>query len=298
MNRKVLNDRSEGLQKEAMGIIRKIREIESQAEEAIKEWENQIALFAVGINIDDLRERYSDYPEVLSYLKNVQEDILDNLDYFRSDESADESQSQTILPLLMKHSANNPTDRYKVNLIVDNSRLEGAPVIVDYNPTYYNLMGRVDYENEMGTIVSDYSMIKPGLFHQANGGYLILQAIDVLNNPQSWEAIKRTLKTRKISIENIKELMGLVAVSPVKPEPIPVDVKIILVGSPMVYHVLFEYDRDFSKLFKIKADFDDVMEWNDENINGLVSFISAFCRKEGIRHFDPTGVAEVVQYSS
>jgi len=296
--RKVLNDRSEGLQKEAMGIIRKIREIESQAEEAIKEWENQIALFAVGINIDDLRERYSDYPEVLSYLKNVQEDILDNLDYFRSDESADESQSQSILPLLMKHSANNPTDRYKVNLIVDNSRLEGAPVIVDYNPTYYNLMGRVDYENEMGTIVSDYSMIKPGLFHQANGGYLILQAIDVLNNPQSWEAIKRALKTRKISIENIKELMGLVAVSPVKPEPIPVDVKIILVGSPMVYHILFEYDRDFSKLFKIKADFDDVMEWNDENINGLVSFIAAFCRKEGIRHFDPTGVAEVVQYSS
>jgi len=294
--RNEINERSEGLQKEAMSIIRKLRAIEAEAEESIKEWENQIALFAVGINIDDLKEKYSEFSEIVDYLKNVQDDILDNLDYFRNDESEEESQS--ILPLIMKHSSNNPADRYKVNLLVDNSRLEGAPVIVDYNPTYYNLMGRVDYENEMGTIVSDYLMIKPGLFHQANGGYLILQAIDVLNNPQSWEAIKRTLKTRKISIENIKEQMGLVAVSPVKPEPIPVDVKIILVGSPFVYHALYQYDRDFSKLFKIKAEFDEVMDWNDENINGLASFISAFCRKEGICHFDPGGVAEVVQYCS
>lgn len=291
-----INERSESLQKEAMGIIRKLRAIEAEAKEAIKEWENQIALFAVGINIDDLKGKYSEYPEIVDYLENVQKDILDNLDYFRNDDSEDESQLS--IPLLMKHSASNPADRYKVNLLVDNSRLEGAPVIVDYNPTYYNLMGRVDYENEMGTIVSDYLMIKPGLFHQANGGYLILQANDVLNNPQSWEAIKRTLKTRKISIENIKEQMGLVAVSPIKPEPVPVDVKIILVGSPIVYHALYQYDRDFSKLFKIKAEFDEVMDWNDENINGLASFISAFCRKEGIRHFDPSGVAEVVQYCS
>ncbi len=286
---------SEELKKEANEIIRKIKEIEREAEEAINEWETQIALFAVGIHMEDLKKRYEKFPEVKKYLQNVQDDILENLDAFREEEMPEESQT---IPLLMKRTIHDPADRYKVNLLVDNSRLGGAPVVVDYNPTYYNLMGRVDYENEFGSMISDYSMIKPGLFHQANGGYLILQVLDVLNNPQSWEAIKRTLKTRQITIENIKEQMGLVAVSPIKPEPIPVDVKIILIGSPIIYHTLYEYDRDFSKLFKIKADFDDSMEWNDENIQSLAHFISAFCNKEGVCHFDPTGVAEVVHYCS
>ncbi len=291
-----ISARSEALQKEAYGIIRKIKELEMEAEEAVKEWENQIALFAVGIHIDDLKEQYRNYPEITRYLQEVQEDILENLDSFREEEPSEETQGP--IPMMLKRAAEDPTDKYKVNLLVDNSRLSGAPVIVDYNPTYYNLLGRVDYENEFGTITSDYSMIKPGLFHQANGGYLILQVMDVMNNPQSWEVLKRTLKTRQISIENIKEQMGLVAVSPIKPEPIPVDVKIILIGSPAIYHALYEYDRDFAKLFKIKADFDDDMEWNDENILKLAGFISAFCKKEGIRHFDPTGVAEVIQYCS
>lgn len=295
-DREEINARSDDLQKEAYGIIRKIKELELEAEEAVKEWENQIALFAVGIHIDDLKERYRDFPDITRYLQNVQEDILENLDSFREEEASEET--QTMMPMLLKKSMGDPTDRYKVNLLVDNSRLSGAPVIVDYNPTYYNLLGRVDYENEFGTITSDYSMIKPGLFHQANGGYLILQILDVLNNPQSWEVVKRTLKTRQISIENIKEQMGLVAVSPIKPEPIPVDVKIILIGSPDIYHALYQYDRDFSKLFKIKADFDDEMDWNDENIRRLAGFISAFCKKEGICHFDPKGVAGVIQYCS
>ncbi len=288
--------RSEALQKEAYGIIRKIKELENEAEEAVKEWENQIALFAVGIHIEDLKEKYRDNADITNYLKKVEEDILENLDYFRGEEPDEEA--PVAIPMMLKRSIENPADRYKVNLLVDNSRLTGAPVIVDYNPTYYNLLGRVDYENEFGTITSDYSMIKPGLFHQANGGYLILQVLDVINNPQSWEVIKRTLKTRQISIENIKEQMGLVAVSPIKPEPVPVDVKVILIGSPVIYHALYEYDRDFAKLFKIKADFNEDMEWNDENIHKLAGFISAFCKKEGIRHFDPTGVAEVIQYCS
>ncbi len=291
-----INDRTESLQKEAFGIIRQIKELEMEAEETIKEWENQIALFAVGIHIDNLKEKYRDYLEVTRYLQFVQDDILENLDSFREEEPSDEAQS--VMPLLMKRSVNNPVDRYRVNLLSDNSRLNGAPVIVDYNPTYYNLLGRVDYENEFGTVTSDYSMIKPGLFHQANGGYLILQVLDVLNNPQSWEVIKRTLKTRQISIENIKEQMGLIAVSTIKPEPIPVDVKIILVGSPLIYHALYRYDRDFSKLFKIKADFDDQMDWNEENIKSLSHFICAYCKREGICHFDTSGVAEVVNYCS
>lgn len=294
-----LSRSSEALQNETADIIRKIREIEVEAEMAIREWENQIALYAVGIHIDDLKQKYSLYTHISEYLDNVKEDILKNIEQLIGNDYSTEDQQNALLQMMVKRGGEeNPYDRYKVNLLVDNSRLHGAPVIVDYNPTYYNLMGRCEYENEFGTMTTDYTMIKPGLFHQANGGFLILQVTDVLANPQSFEAIKRTLKTRQILIENIKEQMGLVAVSALKPEPIPINVKIILVGSSEIYQLLYNYDRDFRKYFKIKAEFDDKMDWNDDNVQRLAQYIGAFCNKEGLNHFDRSGVAEVVNYSS
>ncbi len=293
-----LTKSSEALQAQTGEIIRKIRELETEAEEAIKKWEHQIALYAVGIHIDSLKEKYMAYPAVVGYLNEVRSDILDNVEALVGDDYGDDQQTMFLQMMARRGAEENPYDRYKVNLLVDNSHLKGAPVIVDYNPTYYNLMGRCEYENEFGTMTTDYTMIKPGLFHQANGGFLILQINDVLSNPQSFEAIKRTLKTRQIIIENIKEQMGLVAVSALKPEPIPVNVKIILVGSSEIYHLLYHFDRDFKKFFKIKAEFDDQMDWNQDNVNKIARFISAFCNKEGIPHFDRTGVAEVVNYCS
>ena len=270
-----------------------------EAEAAIKEWENQIALYAVGIHIDDMKDKYSLYPLITEFLDRVKEDILNNIDHLVERNYGEDQQSMLLQMLMMKKSGEEkPYERYKVNLLVDNSRLHGAPVIVDYNPTYYNLMGRCEYENEFGTMTTDHTLIKPGLFHQANGGFLILQINDVLSNPQSFEAIKRTLKTRQIIIENIKEQMGLIAVSALKPEPIPINVKIIFVGSSEIYHLLYNYDRDFKKHFKIKADFDDHMDRTDENTQRLAQYIGAYCNKEGIKHFDKSGVAEVVNYSS
>jgi lon-related putative ATP-dependent protease len=290
---------SEELQAETTDTIRKIREIEMEAEAAIKEWENQIALYAVGIHIDDMKDKYSLYPLITEFLDRVKEDILNNIDHLVERNYGEDQQSMLLQMLMMKKSGEEkPYERYKVNLLVDNSRLHGAPVIVDYNPTFYNLMGRCEYENEFGTMITDHTLIKPGLFHQANGGFLILQINDVLSNPQSFEAIKRTLKTRQIIIENIKEQMGLVAVSALKPEPIPINVKIIFVGSSEIYHLLYNYDRDFKKHFKIKADFDDHMDRTDENTQRLAQYIGAYCNKEGIKHFDKSGVAEVVNYSS
>ena len=163
----------------------------------MKEWENQIALFAVGIHIEDLKEKYRDNTDITNYLKKVEEDILENLDYFRGEEPDEEV--PVAIPMMLKRSIENPTDRYKVNLLVDNSRLTGAPVIVDYNPTYYNLLGRVDYENEFGTITSDYSMVKPGLFHQANGGYL-MQILDVNNlSPGRLSFVKNPANLHRVS---------------------------------------------------------------------------------------------------
>ncbi len=220
---------------------------------------------------------------------------MKNLDEFREEELTDEQ--QLLLPWL-KSSDESHTDKYKVNLLVDNSELEGAPVVTDYNPTYYNILGKVEHENEFGTMITDFTMIKSGLFHQANGGYLILQAKDVLSNIQSWEALKRVLRTGEISIENMKEQMGLIAVSTLKPEPIPVDVKVILVGSEYIYQMLYEYDEEFRKLFKIKVDFDAEMERNSANTRKLAQFIGSFCSRENSPHFDKTGVAKVVEYSS
>ncbi|MFZ5985728.1 MAG: Lon protease family protein [Bacillota bacterium] len=290
-----INEKSNIVQLETLDIIRKIKNIEKEAEERVAEWENKIALFAVGMQINDLREKYKDYKKVLDYLEKVQEDILKNLDDFREEEYSEEQ--QLIIPWV-RSTEESPADKYKVNLLVDNSGLKGAPVIVDYNPTYYNLLGKLEYENEFGTMSTDYTMIKGGLFHQANGGYLILQAKDVLSNVQSWEALKRVLRTKQITIENMKEQMGLVAVSALKPEPIPLDIKVILVGSEYLYQMLYEYDEDFKKLFKIKVDFDAEMDRNKENTKKLAQFISSFCRRENTPHFDRTGVARVVEYSS
>lgn len=290
-----INEKSNMIQMETLEIIRQIKNIEKEVEERVSEWENKIALFAVGIQINDLKEKYRDYKKVLDYLEKVQEDILKNLDEFRDEELTEEQ--QLLLPWL-KTSDESHTDKYKVNLLVDNSELEGAPVVTDYNPTYYNILGKVEHENEFGTMITDFTMIKSGLFHQANGGYLILQAKDVLNNIQSWEALKRVLRTGEIAIENMKEQMGLIAVSTLKPEPIPVDVKVILVGSEYIYQMLYEYDEEFRKLFKVKVDFDAEMDRNSVNMRKLAQFIGAFCNREKVPHFDRTGVAKVVEYSS
>jgi len=290
-----INEKSNVVQLETLDIIRQIKNIEKEAEERVSEWENKIALFAVGIQINDLKEKYRDYKKVLDYLEKVQEDILKNLDEFREDDLSEEQ--QLILPWF-KGSDESHTDKYKVNLLVDNSELEGAPIVTDYNPTYYNILGKVEYENEFGTMTTDFTMIKSGLFHQANGGYLILQAKDILNNIQSWEALKRVLRTREIAIENMKEQMGLIAVSTLKPEPIPVDVKVILVGSEYIFQILYQYDEEFKKLFKIKADFDAEMDRNSANTRRLAQFISAFCNREKSSHFEKSGVAKVVEYSS
>jgi lon-related putative ATP-dependent protease len=291
-----IDQRSNNIHMETMDIMRKIKNIENEAHQKVEEWENKVALYSVGVHIDNLLEKYKENEKVQGYLENVQEDILSNLDQFREDEGSDEN--QPVMIPFMKHAQDTPFIKYKVNLIVDNSDLKGAPIVVDFNPTYYNLVGKFEYENEFGTMTTDYTMIKGGLFHQANGGYLVLQAKDILSNVQSWEALKRIVRTREINIENMKEQMGLVPVSAMKPEPIPLNIKLILVGSEHIYQMLYEYDEDFRKLFKVKVDFDDEMELNDENVKRLSQFIASFCIREKSLSFHKSAVAKVIEYST
>jgi len=292
-----LREKSQQLQIGTLDVIRKIKNIEKELEEKINDWEHKIALFAVGIHINDLREKYKAYEQILEYLEKVQQDILDNLEDF-IEEAPEVDQSQMILLSALSGESYGPEEKYKVNLLVDNSETKGAPVITDFNPTYYNLVGKVEYESDHGSMNTDYTMIKPGLLHQANGGYLILQADDVLNNSHSWEALKRALRTQKITIENVQEHLGLAAVSTLRPEPIPLEIKVILIGSSEIYQLLLSYDEEFGKLFKIKADFDEDMERSEENIHKLARFISSFCKRENALPFHRTGVAKIIDYSS
>jgi lon-related putative ATP-dependent protease len=290
-----INEKSDFIQRETMDIIKKIKNIDKESDEKVKAWENKIALFAVGMQINDLKEKYSGYDKISEYLDKLQNNIFNNLDDFR-DEDVGEDQQQVSIPWLMKSL--DTMEKYNVNLFVDNSNLDGQPVIVDFNPTYYNLIGKLDYENEFGTMTTDFTMIKAGQIHYANGGYLIIQARDILSNPQSWEALKRVLRTGKVTIGSIKEEIGIVPVSAIKPEAIPVDLKVLIIGNSNLYQLLLNYDEDFKKLFKIKVDFDDEMDRNDENIYSMARFISSYCNNEKLIHFDKTGVAQIVDYSS
>ena len=194
--------------------------------------------------------------------------------------------------------ATKPWLNYRVNLFVDNSKLEGAPVIMDSNYSFQNLFGKLEYENYMGSFKTDYTMLKSGLLHKANGGYIIFQAEDLLTNPVCYENLKRVLRVKEISIDNSLEQRAAMVMVSLKPEPIPLDVKVILIGNANIYNTLLNMDPDFRKLFKIKVEFADDAPRTDENIQKLARFIHSFCEKEGLPHLDRNAVARMIEYAS
>ena len=293
-----INERLESMQDVVNSIMRDIKNIDKEYRQKMDDLDYKIGMFAIGHYVSALQEKYQYSERVIKYLESVQEDVLENIDQFSEQEPDEEDSVAALIPKLGGTKNDDATLKYRVNLIVDNSKTEGAPVIVDYNPTYYNLVGEVEYDNEYGNLTTDFMKIKPGLMHRANGGYLIIQAQDLLSNVQAWEALRRIIKTKEITIENLRDQVGAIAVTTLKPEPIPSDVKVILVGGAYYYELLRGYDEDFSKLFKIRADFDYEMDRNDENIFKIAGFISKFCDNEKTLPFDSSAVASVIEYSS
>ncbi len=283
-----LEARSLELHEKTMHVMREIQKLERDARAKIKKLERELCVFVIGGLFKDLKEKYVELPKVVAFLEDMMEDVVDHLHDFLVRE--EEQQGGRKSPVSF--------DRYKVNLLVDNSHLEGAPVVFESNPTYYNLVGKLEYEQRMGFLITDFTKIKAGAIHRANGGYLILHVVDVLRNPGAWDALKRVLKMREIRIENIAEHIGLIPISGLTPEPIPVNLKVMLIGSPFMYHLLSIFDDDFKKLFKIKVDFDVEMDRNEEGIKELCSFISSYCREEGLLHCDRSAVAALIDYSS
>lgn len=291
--REAIDKKMLAVHEKAMDVVRRLQQLEREVRDEVKALDGKIGLFAVGNFIDELKEKYTDYEQVVTYLEAVKQDIVKNINDFKP--AAIEDENNPLL-LFRKNMQDATKDKYSVNLLVDNREAEGAPVVVETNPTYYNLIGRVEYENRMGVVSTDYTMIKPGALHKANGGYLILNARDVLVNVGAWEALKRVLKTKKLYIENLSEQYGMLAMASLKPQAIPVNVKVILIGSPYIYYLLYNHDEDFRKLFKIHADFDIQMDNNPTNIKKLAGFISSTVKREGLKHFDKAAVARVVEH--
>ncbi|MFO7941613.1 MAG: ATP-binding protein [Bacillota bacterium] len=294
--RKELEEKGAEIQQLIRSAMRKVRQIEKEAKSAVRDLEKRMGSFAIRPLIDQLQEEYADYPEVSRYLENVHDDIVDNLDAFKSSE--DEDSGQQLAMMMLGGARKDEMNRYKVNLLVNNAETEGAPMVEETNPTYYNLFGKIEFTSSMGHLTTNHLEITAGALHRANGGYLILRAEDVLTNALSWDTLKRTLKSGCIRIENIGEQYRMVPTATIKPEPVPVDVKIIMIGSPLIYYLLYSYDPDFSKHFKIRADFDLSMDRDEDNLLEYGRFVRTIQQRDELLPFHPDAVCEVVNYSS
>lgn len=291
--KEVIEKRILAVHEKAMDVIRRMQHIERDVREELKALDEKVGLYAAGHLIDDLLETYAGNQTVMAYLEAVKQDVVKNISDFKPTTGDEDSN-----PLMMFKRTPDVKEKYQVNVLVDNKHTQGAPTIIEINPTYYNLIGRVEYETHMGVVSTDYTMIKPGALHKANGGYLILQARDLLSNLGAWEALKRVLKTKKLSMDNLGEQYGMLAMASLKPEPIELNLKVILVGNPMLYHLLYSYDEDFRKLFKVHADFDTEMNNDATNVQKLAGFISSTIKRKGLKNFSRSAVARTVEYCS
>ena len=262
------------VQEQIMTVISQIKEIERQSDKKISEWQSNIALLTVSAHINFLKGKYKRNKKINNFLNDV---------------------NQPINPAAKKPD---PSLNYRVNLFIDNSNLEGSPVIMDSNYSYHNIFGALEYENYYGALKTDFTMLKPGLLHQANGGYIIFQAKDLLSSPACYEALKKALRVKELGIESLPEQRSSMVMISLQPEPIPLDLKVILIGNAQIYQTLLAMDSDFKKLFKIKVEFEDDAPLNAENVNKLARIIHGFCDKSELPHLDKSAMAKLVEYSS
>jgi len=292
--RQGIEKRQELLQGEISEAMRRVRDLEKNAKRRLQDFDREVANFAVSHPIEELKHKYRGLEEVPDYLDEVLADIVNNVEGFKSQEEATEG----LAAAMQAGQREALLRRYTVNVIVDNSAQQGAPVVTEPNPTYGNLIGRIEHRAEFGALVTDFTMIKPGALHRANGGYLVVEMRGLLTNPLAWEALKRAIKSRSIRTEEMGAQFQLISTVTLEPEPIPLDVKVLLIGDPLTYYLLYEYDEDFRKLFKVKADFGADFDRTPETSHCYARFVAARCRQENLLPFEREAVARVVEYGS
>ena len=297
-DKEAIEENTQVMQEKAGVFMREMNELEKECDRQLEGLNQAIGLHAIGEYVAELEEKYQASEKTAAYLAAVQNDVLQNLDQFMEKEEVQEITLSQLMSGMGKKQDDDVTLKYRVNLIVDHSESTGAPVVVTYNPTYSNLMGETEYDSEYGNLTTDFMKIKGGLFHQANGGYLIVQAQDVLSSAHAWEAMRRVIKTGEINMDSIRELLNAQVVPTLKPEPIPASIKVIMIGSDYYYELLSAYDEEFDKFFKIRAAFDSEMARNGENVAKVAQFVKSFVEREHTLEFDASAVCAIVEYSS
>ena len=289
-----LEQRGQQVQAQVGASMRQMRQIEKEAQERAMALDRQMALFAAGPLIAELSEEYVHQPDVLAFIEQIEKDLPEHLHDFLPVAETEQSGPAAAQALQRRERL----ARYEVNVLIDNSGMTGAPVVVERNPTYYNLIGRQDYRAVLGTMVTDFRQVKPGALHRANGGFLVLHALDVIHSPFAWEALKRALVSGEARIENPGEQVATLPSARPRPEPIPLDVKVVLIGPAGLYQSLHHVDVEFPELFGVKADFAPDMDWSEENLASYSAFLSRVVHDRGLRHFDRKAVARIVEHGA
>ena len=272
--------------------IRQIPTWQKEYRQKIKELEQEVSELTVDLLIKPLLEKYKTQENVVNYIGEVKVDVVKNVDEFRSPE---EEEPAALLGIKTKKAKSPEYSPYHVNVLVDNSETKGAPVIYEDNPTYLNLVGRIEHLSQFGTLLTDFTLIKPGALHKANGGYLVLDVRKVLMRGFAWEGLKRALSSHEIRIESLEQMLSLVSTITLEPEPIPINVKLVLTGDRMLYYLLNEYDHEFARLFKVAADFSEDFDRSTDNTRLYARLIASLQRREKIRDFNAGGVARVIE---
>ena len=287
-------EKSVFVQEQIMQTIGKIKQIEHASDARISEWQSNIALLTVNSHINYIKNKFKRNKKINKFLNDVRQNVLANISTFL--ELDKEPAQPTTVPIA--NPKVDPCLNYRVNLFIDNSKSEGSPVIMDSNYSYHNIFGSLEYENYYGALKTDHTMLKPGLIHKANGGYILFQAKDLLANPICYDALKKALSIRNASIENSQDQRSSMVMISLKPEPIPLNLKVILIGNDNIYQTLLARDSDFKKLFKVKVEFEDTAPITEDNMKKLARFVKSFCDKENLLHLDTEAMAKVIEYSS
>ncbi len=274
-------------------VLRQVRDNEKATKDALAQADRELGLSCLGHRLDPVREKYEGLEKVLTYLETVQEDILKNLEDFKP------QPTQPQIPGLKIPRQEPSFERYDVNLLVDHKETVGAPIVFESNPTYNNLFGRIEHVMQYGGVaVTDFTMIKAGALHRASGGYLVIDAREVLINPFVWDSLKRAIRTSEIRIEDVLEQYRFMTMVSLKPEPVPLSAKIVLVGTPWIYYLLYYQDPDYRKFFKVKAEFDSSVSRTPEVMREYALFVATLCREKNLLHFDRSGVAGLLEYTA
>ena len=293
-----LRERGLKLNQESKEYIDKIKSCEDIYKNKSNELDRNVGRSLVGFYGQYLLTKYGEGEKVNKYINALCNDIVNNIAKFKKEPEDDKKDAMALLGIMPNKRDDKFLNRYRVNLFIDNSECKECKIIVESNPTYYNLTGSIEYKNEMGSLTTSFMEIKPGAIHKANGGFLIINVRDLLSNPFSWECLKRTLKTEKINIESLNKQYGYLVTSTLKPEPIDLDLKVILIGDSYYYNLLYAYEDDFRNLFKIMADFDIEVDRNKDNIYKTVQLISNKCKESNLKHFDKSAVERLIEYST